>query len=93
MDVFEEADISGARPERSTEDGRGDGELEVAAGFVPVVGNEHPAGGFIDGEDGTVFVEDRDGGAVGEDDCVSVAAGTRHGERLERKLRTDTHKQ
>ena len=85
MDVTEKAEIAGTSPESATNYGGRDGELEIATGFVPVVGDEHPAGGFVDGQDGAVLVEDGKGGAVGEDNLVRVARGswTRHRERLE----------
>ena len=96
VDVFQEAEIAGTGPERAADDGRGNGELEVAAGLVPIVGNEHPARGLVDREDGTVFVEDGDGSAVGQDDLVAVlvliSGRARHGRRLEKKPRMDTNK-
>lgn len=68
--------------------------MKVATGFVPIIGHEHPAGRLVDREDGAVFVKNGDGGAIGEDDFVAVAAGvrTRHEKSLRNKLPVHTNK-
>lgn len=95
VDITEEAEVAGASPECTPQNGGGDGELKVAAGFVPVVRDEHPAGGFVNGEDGAVFVKDGNSGAIGEDDMVRTAGGgwTRHVESLRKKSGMDRNKE
>ena len=64
MNVFKEAQIARADPEGVTADRGGNGELQVAGGFVPVVRDKHPASRLVDGENGTVLVKDRDRGVI-----------------------------
>lgn len=64
VDVFQEFEITRTSPKFATENGGGDGKLKVPTGAIPRVGNEHPAGGFVDSEDGAIFVKDWDGDFV-----------------------------
>ena len=61
------------RPEISGVDGRRERGEEVAPGALPRNGREHPALGFINGDDIPVLVEDRDAKAVGEFDVRQLS--------------------